>query len=445
MADPWTIDRVLTLAPDASAQQAGRQLAAARKWMDLGRSAQALWGQCQGSGKDPYRVQVDLSEPAFKCSCPSRKFPCKHALGLLLLLTQTPEAIPDGQAPAWVVEWLANRSKRTEQKQKRQERAASAEAKPADPAAAVRRTEERQRKVAAGLAELEVWLKDLVRQGLATSQSQPYAYWNAMAARMVDAQAPGVARLIRALGSTASSGEGWQDRALEQLGRIHLLLEGYGRLDTLPPDVQADIRSLIGWTQNQDELAAQPGIPDTWCVLGQRIEQEDNLRVQRTWLQGSAGARPALVLQFAHGTAAFETNLLPGTQVRAELVFYPGASMRAVLKNQTGSVEPLAEMPGHATMAEAMSDYARALAGYPWLERFPFALRNVIPVRQGEGWVVSDSQGFCLPVARGFARAWELLAMSGGKPISLFGEWDGRCLLPLSAADNDGFACFTSE
>jgi len=26
-----------------------------------------------------------LSEPAFKCSCPSRKFPCKHGLGLLLL------------------------------------------------------------------------------------------------------------------------------------------------------------------------------------------------------------------------------------------------------------------------------------------------------------------------------------------------------------------------
>nr|WP_279163542.1 SWIM zinc finger family protein [Rhodococcus erythropolis] len=27
---------------------------------------------------------VDLRGPAYKCSCPSRKFPCKHALGLLV-------------------------------------------------------------------------------------------------------------------------------------------------------------------------------------------------------------------------------------------------------------------------------------------------------------------------------------------------------------------------
>lgn len=445
MTDPWTIEKVLALAPDASAAQVGRQLAAPRKWTGLGRSEQALWGECQGSGQNPYRVQVNLTEPAFKCSCPSRKFPCKHGLGLLLLLAQTPEAVPAGDAPAWVVEWLEGRAKRVEQKQKRQERAASAGAEPADPAAAGQRAAERQRKVAAGLAELEVWLNDLVRQGLAASQSQPYAYWEAMAARMVDAQAPGVARLVRELGSIAASGEDWQDRMLGRLGNIHLLLEGYRRLDGLAAETQADIRSLVGWTQNQDELLGQPGVRDTWCVLGQQVEREDALRVQRTWLRGHGGGRSALVLQFAHGASDFEASLVPGTQLQAELVFYPGASMRALVKDPAGAVEPLAQMPGHGAVAEAVAGYAAALASCPWIERYPLALAAVLPVRRGEDWVVCDSEGHCLPLARRFAQTWELLAMSGGEPIGLFGEWDGQCLLPLAAMDSDGFVCFASE
>ncbi len=40
-------------------------------------------GLCAGSGKDPYQTVVDLG-PRYQCSCPSRKFPCKHALALLL-------------------------------------------------------------------------------------------------------------------------------------------------------------------------------------------------------------------------------------------------------------------------------------------------------------------------------------------------------------------------
>ncbi len=50
-------------------------------------------GLCQGSGRQPYQARVDLAEPAFKCSCPSRKFPCKHGLALLLLFAKTDTAL----------------------------------------------------------------------------------------------------------------------------------------------------------------------------------------------------------------------------------------------------------------------------------------------------------------------------------------------------------------
>src|SRR5262245_64730714 len=118
----WTTEQILALAPDAASAKAGQGLAAARKWLKLGADEQTACGLCQGSGKDPYQAQIDLTEPAFRCSCPSRKFPCKHGLGLFLLLASSAAAFKDKQRPDWVVEWMASRAKRAEQRAERQAR-----------------------------------------------------------------------------------------------------------------------------------------------------------------------------------------------------------------------------------------------------------------------------------------------------------------------------------
>src|SRR5207253_5575126 len=136
----------------------------------------------------------------------------------------------------------------------------------------------REAKVAAGVAELSRWLRDLARQGLASAQGRPYSFWETMAARMVDAQAPGLARMVRSLAGVPASGEGWQARLLERLALLHLLIEGYQRIEMLPIDTQADIRTAIGWAQNQDNLLESAGLRDRWQILGQRVEDEDNLR-----------------------------------------------------------------------------------------------------------------------------------------------------------------------
>ncbi|MGH3171654.1 MAG: SWIM zinc finger family protein, partial [Trebonia sp.] len=68
------------LAPDGSSARAARGLAKAAPWTGTGATDDAVWGLCQGSGANPYQTVVDLTGPAYKCSCPSRKFPCKHGL-----------------------------------------------------------------------------------------------------------------------------------------------------------------------------------------------------------------------------------------------------------------------------------------------------------------------------------------------------------------------------
>ena len=119
----WTAETVEGLAPDAASVAAARKLARPAPWSATGYDERAVWGLCKGSGARPYQTQVDLSGPAWKCSCPSRKVPCKHALALLLLRAggQVAAATP----PEWVNEWLQSREERAARRGARAGRAAA--------------------------------------------------------------------------------------------------------------------------------------------------------------------------------------------------------------------------------------------------------------------------------------------------------------------------------
>ena len=106
MAEGWDRGRVLALAPDASSLRAAQALASSGSWPVAGAGDRdAVWGECQGSAAAPYRTAVDLSGPVYRCSCPSRKFPCKHALALLLLWSDGGVA-NHAAAPDWAATWF---------------------------------------------------------------------------------------------------------------------------------------------------------------------------------------------------------------------------------------------------------------------------------------------------------------------------------------------------
>lgn len=438
MGANWTAGQVIELAPDASSEKAGRGLAKAAKWSLLGCSERAVWGEIKGSGKKPYQARIDLSEPAFKCSCPSRKFPCKHSLGLFLVYAEDARAFTEGAPPDWVVDWLDGRDNRAEKKAERAEKKKEAAA---DPEAQAKRTAAREKKIAAGLDELEVWLADLLRRGFAGLGAESYSFWDGMAARMVDAQATGLARQVRELGEIVSSGEGWEARLLAAIARLHLVVSGYRRIDGLEPALRDDLRAAVGWTVAKDDLADLPGVADEWTVLGQRVEEEDRLRAQWNWLWGSKSGRPALILNFAAGNQPLDASLMPGTRFQGELVFYPGGlALRALLRDRTGDTEPAAGMPAASGVADALRGYGAALSRAPWLDRWPLAVAGVRPVRRADGvWLLTDEAGAALPIDARFSHVWELLAIGGGEPLDVFGEWSGDSLHPLSAAAGERF------
>lgn len=419
-----TADQVLALAPDPASASAGRKLASPGSWRNLGRGERALWGECQGSAL--YQVRVDLSDLSAKCSCPSRKFPCKHALGLMLLSATAPVAV--AEEPEWVRDWMERRASAAAKKEVKKE------PQEADPKAQEARAEKRHERVRRGLEGLEVWLADLARNGLAAVEGQPPSFWETQAARMVDAQAPGLASRLRRMAGLPGSGSDWPARLLRELGQLSLLAHAYGRLDELDPPLREDVRRLVGFSLAQEEVAASgETVTDRWAVVGQRTDDEERVRVQRNWLLGEATGRRALVLQFAVGESApFPALFVPGSRFEGDLAFWPGAwPQRALVKERRGAQETLRELPGTGSVQDFLETVADALARLPWIDRFLCALRGVTPVPGAETWRIVDRDGADLPLSRG--DHWLLLALSGGRPVDLAGEWDGDELTPLGA------------
>ncbi len=437
MLSHWTPEQVLALAPDAASAKNGQGLATLRKWASLGCHSSIVWGECQGSGKTPYRTQIDLSEPAFRCSCPSRKFPCKHGLGLFLILSEQSKEFAAKEPPEWVATWLAARTQRAE---KQVTKPTKQPEELADPAAQAKRVAARQQKVRAGIQDLRRWLEDRIRQGLIAAQHESYQVWDTVAARMVDAQVPGLARRLRHLAGIAHTGSSGHHRLLEQLGELYLIAEGFERIESLPIEVQADLRTQIGWTMSQEEIRTGQSQADIWLVVGARTEVEERLRIRRTWLLAIETGTFALLLDFAHGQQPFDQSLLPGTCLEAELGFYPSAyPLRALVKTRQEAVLLSKTPPGGAEISSAISNYTQAFTCCPWIEQFPLLLQSVIPIRENDSWLIQDAQGTILPLSTRLEQDWQLLALSGGHPLTLFGEWNGTKLLPFSIWMEDTF------
>ncbi len=390
-----------------------------------------------------YQVEVDCSNLGYHCTCPSRKFPCKHVLGLLMLYAESAAAVASQLPPEWVTAWLSKRQAAAEKKAARSESATagkpaedkpgSAEPpkeKPGDEKAQVRRAPQRESRVRAGLDHLDLWARDLVRNGLAGLETQSAAVWEEMAKRLVDASAGGLAARVRRLGELPGSSRDWPQRLLAELGRLKLVAHAYGRLDKLDPPLQSDLRQAIGWTIGQDELQGQAErVRDDWLIYGQWIDDEDRVQAQR--LDGRSPERP-------HGAGpairprarAVRRNDRGGNgPVRHAGLLPRRGGNSAKFLQRTGNLQPIAgRVPGSPAVEHYLATVAEAMARQPLLPAFGCVLHDVT-LLPGDVWHVRDGEGRGLPLLG--KPPWKLLAISGGHAIDLAGEWDGHRLRPL--------------
>jgi hypothetical protein len=428
----------------------GHRLVRGLRWLSLGRSARVAWGRCQGSAAQPYRTVVSADRPTItSCTCPSRVRPCKHARGLA-------ELAGDGQItsiaePDWVVELADRRPFAPPQTSESSAAGNGAEAGPADAEAAARRSEARRQKVAAGMAELQTWLGDQIRSGLAQLPRAGYGHFDAIAARMVDAQAPAVAGTLRSLPADLVSAQ-WPSRALHVLGGLHLLAEAHGRLDDLPDELAATVRSRVGYPVAKDAVRGRPALVDRWWAIAAVDTVEYQLTSRRVWLRGLDRGRWALWLTFAPPGRDLDTSVQPGRIYACEARFYPGSGQHRVLIEPPlpdpdlpppaeEPVDDLARERGWAgdDLATIRAQLAELLAADPWASRLPVVMAGtpIPPAAPGGAWQLRDSTGAALTLTDVDGDLWPLVAQSGGEPVQLMGEYDGRELAPLAVLPDD--------
>jgi hypothetical protein len=400
-------------------------------WLEAGRSERCLWGRYQGSRPDPYETVVLLAAiTRNSCSCPSRRRPCKHVRALVAL--GGAGRLPSGAEPDYASRWVGRLTAPAAP-------AIAQPAAPADPEAAQRRAQLRRERVSDGLEELDRWLGDQVRTGLAALPRAGYAHFDRIAARMVDAQAPGVAGSLRAIPGDLV-GEGWPERALHALAGLHLLVRAHQRLDELPEQLAATVRSRIGYPQAKSAVLATPGVADTWWPVGAVDSVEYQLESRRVWLRGVGTGRWALWLTFAAPGQELDPTVQPGRPLVADLHFYPGSGHRAVVG--AAHNRPAATLLAVGSdLAEVRRRFAAELAGDPWAGRMPALLQGTpVPPDQRPGdWLLRDAHGEACPLLGLAGEPWPLLAQSAGRPLTVFGEWNGAGLLPLSVLpDVDG-------
>lgn len=430
-----TTEQVLALAPDAGVAASGKKLSGAKGWSELGQNQEAIWGEFQGSAR--YQVRAAFSDLTVRCSCPSRKFPCKHGVGLLLLAATNPAVLPAAEPPEWVTSWLTRRAANAEQREAKavaQQGDAITDTTPTAQETRPKQGSDRRRaRVHAGLEALDLWLDDLIRNGLAQVATQPLNFWEDQAARLTDAQAPGLAGRLRRMAALPNGSPDWPTRLLAALGRVALLTHAFRRLDELDPLLREDVRGAIGWTLTQQEVISRgEKIADRWQILGQRVSSDDRLRTQRTWLFGTATGRYGMVLQFAHGSRSFENQYVLGTTTEATLAFWPSACpLRAIIAEQKDGATKIVDIAGHHSLGALLDAVAKATARQPWLDRFPAVLKGVrlIP-GVATSWLLRDEQGLTLPLHGD--DHWHALAIAGGEPCDLIAEWDSVALLPLA-------------
>lgn len=457
-----SLEKVEALAPDQASLAAARSLLKPALWPTLAEAEGLCWGECQGSGATPYRVVVNEADHGYKCTCPSRKFPCKHSLALMWIRAEAKLTFASSPVPEWVKDWLSRRRPDNKPDKKLGNPEASQEAenesgirpsvrialqaetvKKADPQADARSAAARERNRAGreeaileGLSHLETWLSDQIDRGMVNFVATCNQTCRAIAQRLVDTKAPGLASRIDALPTRlftiAETARPYA--AIRELGQIHLISAAYRRTSELDEGVAADARQAVGWAVTREALLADPAavrLRSRWTVFAVVTEaQPDRLRRIETWLcreqpAGDDAPQYAVLIDFVPLSGSASSGYVLGDRLEAELVYYRSSlPLRAVIANVKQGAQPSSSpVPAAAgSLADAYSSYERALQTLPWLGSFPLSFREATVRRRGDELYLCDKQ-LALPVHS--TQRTQALPLTGAGPLEGIGLWNG--------------------
>jgi hypothetical protein len=338
-------------APNADALKNGRALVAKGKFSALGIDADEtiLFGKCAGSGKEPYSVSCDFArpdQPTHRCTCPSRQFPCKHSVGLMLAYVLKKASFKTAPVPPDLLEKREKLVARAEKKKDETQKP-----KTVNKGALAKKI----RAQLDGLDLLEKLTLDLTRIGIGNMNAKSAREIEEKAKQLGNAYLPGAQAALHrytqlfvdkdvvpvakaAVARGGGGGEAVYSEALDQLARLHALVKQgraylQRRLDDpeLKPETESAIAAWLGHAWQLAELRAAGLVQTDVELLQLAFKTYDDAARQEyidsgAWMNLSSG-RIQLTQTFRPYKAAkyikSEDSFFEVAQVK-ELCVYPG-------------------------------------------------------------------------------------------------------------------------
>lgn len=334
---------ILAAAPNGDSAKNGRALALKKSFQALHHSEDetVLFGYCQGSGKTPYLCSADFSvpeKPVYRCSCPSRLFPCKHSLGLLYCKAAghpfTSADIPE--------ELAAKRNKAKTQAEKK--KAEVDKPRQVNKSALAKKIKAQLE----GIDLLETLTRDLVRLGIGNMNAKLAREIEEQAKQLGNAYLPGAQAALRNYTRLFYADDGAElsnarreaifSEAFDQLGRLNSLI-GRGRTylksrledPELKPDTETPIAAWLGHAWQLRELKDEGLVLQNVELVQLAFHSHDDVARQELvdtgmWMNLTTGQigltqnfRPYRSLKYVKS----EDSFFQVAQV-AELCIYPG-------------------------------------------------------------------------------------------------------------------------
>lgn len=326
-----------SVAPNANAIKNAHALILKNKIIHLFKSKDEslIFGECQGSGATNYYTSADfiaLEKPVYRCTCPSRQFPCKHCLSLMYAyvdgLNFKFNSIPDD-----IVQKRIKLEKRVQKQPGKVNKSA---------------LKKKIKVQLEGLDLLETLTCDLIRAGLSNINAKTARQIEDQAKQLGDAYLTGAQAALhdfthlfyddndKELGTEAL--ENIYSEALDRLTRLHSLCRhGHKYLNNrlhdpnLAPEINTDIAAWLGhaWqlrelrelglTQNDVELIQLAFNSYDHTARKQFIETGTWINLKNGHIQLTQNFRPYRAAKFIKE----EDSFFMVAQVK-ELFIYPG-------------------------------------------------------------------------------------------------------------------------
>lgn len=180
-----TEDFVVSSAPNNNAVTNARKISRTGGFYSLKKTADdtLIYGECKGSGSKPYYTSVDFmgDTPVFRCSCPSRQFPCKHSIALMFdWLAEKDFEVSE------VPEDIASKRKKIENKAKKAESGETPKPKKTNKSAVTKKLKKQRE----GLELAESFVNDILSRGVASINNASCLQYQALAKQLGDYYLP---------------------------------------------------------------------------------------------------------------------------------------------------------------------------------------------------------------------------------------------------------------